>query len=255
MNCARLRQILDAYIDGELDRATAAELDRHLAACPACAALREGRLELGRTIRAQAPRFVAPEGLRRSVREGLERAATRPSRGRPSWTQVGALAAVAAAAGLAVGLWFGQPPRHDVVLDQLVASHVASLAPGRKLTDLASEDRHALKPWFVGKTDFAPVVRDLTAEGFELIGARLDHIGDRQASAVVYRVRNHYVNLFAWRSERAPSEGIRIAPARGFGVATWSKDGLRFAAVSDVDRSDLERFARLVAEPLGGPGS
>ena len=247
MNCARLRQILDAYVDGELDRTTAADLDRHVAACPACSALRDGRFELGRTIRAQAPRFAAPETLRRAVREGLERAAVRPSRGRPSWGLAGALASAAAAAGLAVGVWLGQPPRNDFVLDQVVASHVASLAPGRKLIDVASADRHALKPWFVGKTDFAPVVRDLTAEGFELVGARLDHVGDRQASAVVYRVRNHYVNLFAWRADGAASEDLRVASARGFGVATWSEGGLRFAAVSDVDRTDLERFARLLS--------
>ena len=249
MNCSRLRQILDAYVDGELDRATAGEIDRHLAGCPTCAALREGRLELARTIRAQAPRFAVPDALRRAVREGVARAATRPSGGRPTWALAGALAAVAGAAGIAVGVWFGQPPRNDFVLDQLVASHVASLAPGRKLVDVASADRHALKPWFVGKTDFAPAVRDLTAGGFDLVGARLDHVGDRQASAVVYRVRNHYVNLFAWRSDQALSEDVRLAAARGFGVATWSEGGLRFAAVSDVDRTDLERFARLAAQP------
>lgn len=249
MNCARLRQILDAYVDGELDRSTTAEIDRHLDACPACAGLRDDRLALGRAIRAEVPRFVAPEALRIAVLEALGRAAIGPSRRHPSWGLAGALAAAAAAAGIAVGLWLGQPQRSDPVLDQLVASHVASLAPGHKLTDIASGDRHAVKPWFVGRTDFAPAVRELSAEGFELVGARLDHVGDRQAAAVVYRVRNHYVNLFAWRSDKAMGESLRVSAARGFGVATWSEGGVGFAAVSDVDRQDLERFARLVARP------
>ena len=112
-----------------------------------------------------------------------------------------------------------------------------------------TDDRHAIKPWFVGKTDFAPLVRDLRADGFELVGARLDHVGDRQAAVVVYRVRNHYVNLFCWRADRTTRDDVRMATARGFGVAMWSEGGLRFAAVSDVDTPDLERFARLLAAP------
>lgn len=249
MNCTRLRQLLDAHVDGELDHATAVELDRHLTGCAGCAALREARLDLGRAIRTQAPRFAAPEALRRAVSAGLERAAIRPAPRRPSWAFAGALAAAAAALAFVLGTWVAAPPaRDEPLLDQIVASHVASLAPGRKLVDIASADRHALKPWFVGKTDFAPAVRDLAAEGFELVGARLDHVGDRQAAAVVYRVRNHYVNLFAWRADRTAGEALRVTAGRGFGIATWSEGGLRFAAVSDVDRNDLERFARLVGE-------
>jgi anti-sigma factor RsiW len=249
VNCAHLQQVLDAYVDRELDPATAGEIDRHLAGCAACASLHEDRVALGRAIRAEVPRSAAPETLRRSVRDALARARAPSSHLRLTWPQAGVLATAAAAAGLAAGLWLGQPPRDDGLPEQVVASHVASLAPGRQLTDVPAGDHHAIKPWFVGKTDFAPVVRDLAPEGFELVGARLDHVGDRQAAAVVYRVRNHYVNLFAWRADRVTRVEVRMATARGFGVASWNAGGLRFAAVSDIDPRDLERFARLVAQP------
>lgn len=248
MNCARLRQVLDARLDAELDAATAEEADRHLAACSACAALRDERLALRAAIRAEVPRHAAPASVHRAVRGALAAEGRRRARG-PSWWHASAFAAAAAVAGLAAGLWLAQPPRDHAIPEQVVATHVASLAPGRALTDLASDDRHAIKPWFVGKVDFAPMVRDLRAEGFALVGARLDHVGDRQASAVLYRVRNHYVSLFAWRTDPAAREPVRLATARGFGVATWSDGGLRFAAVSDVDLRDLERFARLAAAP------
>jgi anti-sigma factor RsiW len=139
-----------------------------------------------------------------------------------------------------------------VLLDDVVTSHVASLSSGSKLVEVASSDRHTVKPWFAGKTAFAPLVRDLSKDGFALVGGRLDHVGDRQTAAVVYRIRNHYVNLFMWRMLSGPSdegESVRVIEARGFPLATWSVAGVRYAAISDVQRSDLERFARLASEP------
>ena len=75
--------------------------------------------------------------------------------------------------------------------------------------------------------------------------ARLDHVADRQAAAVVYRVRNHVINLFVWRA-RAGDERFAVSAARGFNLATWSEAGLGYAAVSDVEARDIERFAQLV---------
>ena len=127
--------------------------------------------------------------------------------------------------------------------EQAVASHVASLAPPRRLVDVESSDRHVVKPWLSGKIDFAPPVLDLEPYGFTLLGARLDHVGNRQAAAVVYRIRNHDINLFVWRAAR---EGMRteteLTAVRGFGVASWTHNGLMFVAVSDVDRRDLQKF-------------
>jgi anti-sigma factor RsiW len=126
-----------------------------------------------------------------------------------------------------------------------------AVAEGRaeRLVQVAASDRHVVKPWFQGSVDFAPPVRDLSAEGFALLGARLDRIGDQQAAVVVYRIRNHPIDLFVWRANGDAAAPVQPAVERGFSVATWAQQGLRFAAVSDVDARDLERFARAVQSP------
>ncbi|HKA43008.1 MAG TPA: zf-HC2 domain-containing protein [Burkholderiales bacterium] len=249
MNCARLRQVLDAHLDGELDHATGEEIERHAGSCAACAAFRAERNALRERVRAQAPYYRAPAALKRSVGQSLaaasEPAAVKP---RPTWLQAALLAAVAALISATAGYWIGRPLPDGSLSEQVVASHVASLAGAGRLTEVGSTDRHAVKPWFQGKVDFTPVVRDLSGEGYILLGARLDHVADRQATAVVYRVRNHIINLFAWRAVQPGDEPTALARARGFNIAAWSEGGLRFAAVSDVDAPDLARFAELVRQ-------
>ena len=252
MSCARTRQILDAYIDGELDPATVAEIDVHFVSCAACAGLREERRALGAQIRADVPYYRVPERVRLAVGRELRPAKKVRPRRDSAWSFMGALAAAGATAGLLAGIWLGRAPADDLLLDEVVATHVASLTPGGKLVDVGSSDRHTVKPWFAGRTEFAPLVRDFSKDGFELVGGRLDQVGDRPAAAVVYRIRNHYVNLFMWRAPSGPSgegEAMRVTQARGFPLATWSAAGIRYAAISDVQGSDLERFARLASEP------
>jgi anti-sigma factor RsiW len=130
-----------------------------------------------------------------------------------------------------------------------VASHVAALAPTRQLIQVASSDRHTVKPWFQGKVDFAPPVKDLSSDGFALIGGRLDQVADKPAAAVVYQVRKHVINLFIWRAADHTPDAMATTSVRGFSVTTWAAGGLRFAAVSDVDRRDLTRFAQLIGTP------
>lgn len=250
MNCARLAQVIDAYLDGELDRATGDEIGQHLKQCPACTARRSERDILRRRIREEAPYFAAPAALKLAVRRSIVgQAAPAGVRTRPSWLQAGALAVVTALVSAIAGYWFAVQLTDSPLREQVVASHVASLGEARRLTDVTSVDRHVVKPWFQGKVDFAPVVRDLSEEGFALLGARLDHVGDRQAVAIVYRVRSHLVNLFVWRAAGNEPEALAVTNVRGFGVATWADGGLRFGAVSDVDARELERFARLVQAP------
>ena len=254
MNCARVRQMLDAFVDHELDSATNDEIEAHLRGCRECASARAERVGMLERLRVEAPYYAAPPALRTAVDRALDQADRSPPRmpARPTWLQTGLLAAGGAVAGLLFGLFLNHWSLSDATPDQAVASHVASLAPPRRLIDIASTDRHVVKPWLSGKIDFAPPVLDLDPHGFALLGARLDHIGDHQAAAVVYRIRNHDINLFVWRAAR---EGTRtettLSTVRGFGVASWTQDGLRFAAVSDVDQRDLLRFANLLRQEPG----
>jgi anti-sigma factor RsiW len=157
------------------------------------------------------------------------------------------MAAVLATLSALAGYWLGSPLPESSLREHLVASHIASLGPSHRLIEVASSDRHTVKPWFQGKVDFAPTVRDLSGEGYVLLGGRLDHVAEDQAAAIVYRVRGHVINLFVWRAAGAAAEPLALSTARGFSLATWTDSGLRFAAVSDTDAQEIERFARLVS--------
>ena len=251
MNCARLRQVLDAHIDGELDPATTGEIAAHLAECPACSALQEERIALQQALRAHAPRYTSPATLAPALRRAImqcESALTSRVSGL-SWFHAAAFATVAALAGLIGGYWLAQPRPDYPLRDPAVASHVAALTPKRQLIEVASSDRHTVKPWFQGRIDFAPPVKDLAGEGFVLLGARLDQVADKPAAAVVYQIRKHVINLFVWRATDPAPDAIATSSVRGFSVTTWSASGLRFAAVSDVEARELTRFAQLVGSP------
>ncbi len=247
MNCSRTQQMLDAWIDRELDEQTADALTAHVASCPACATLRSDRENARAVIRELIPRYAAPPGLRQEVLRNLRRA-TEPTGRVISLRRAWAMAMAGAAAGAFAMFLLVQLPLHDRTPEQAVASHVAALASG-SMVQVESGDRHTIKPWFQGKVDFAPPVRDLTSHGFVLLGARLDSIGSRQAAAVVYRIRNHPIDLYVWPGDIREPTPLQMTLHRGFGIAHWSGDGLHFAAVSDVDPRDLERFARLFHSP------
>jgi len=251
LNCTRLQQVLDAHIDGELDATTNRDIAGHLSECSACAALRDERITLRHTLRTHAPYFKAPPALAPALRRAMAQsvAVAKPRSAGLSWFHAAAFATVAALAGLLGGYWLAQPLADYPLREPAVASHVAALAPTHELIQVASSDQHTVKPWFQGKLDFAPPVKDLSGDGFTLLGARLDHVADKPAAAVVYRIRKHVINLFVWRaSERAP-DALATSSVRGFSVATWAADGLRFAAVSDVEARDLARFAQRVSSP------
>jgi anti-sigma factor RsiW len=130
--------------------------------------------------------------------------------------------------------------------DELVASHVRSLL-ATHLTDVATSDRHVVKPWFNGKVDFAPPVIELADQGFPLAGGRLDYIHGRVVAAVVYRRRQHVINLFVWPADI--NRPTPFAPGRrdGYSLARWTQDGLQFWAVSDIEPAQLQEFRALFA--------
>ena len=175
-------------------------------------------------------------------------AATRSRRVFPSWRSLG-LGAVGAALAFLLGVWVGAPSLLGDTREPVIARHIASLGNPQNLVQVSSSDRHTVKPWFVGRIDFAPPVRELQSAGFELVGGRLDRFNGRSAAALVYRIREHHIYLFVWRVEALGSEPMRASTLHGYSVATWAAEGLGFAAVSDVDAQDLQHFAELVRNP------
>ena len=260
MICSGIKQRLDAWLDGELDPATSAEIEAHIAACPDCLAIRDERNHVRETVRLGAPRYAASAALKQAVMQSSRHAAatthintakSRLKSGGPSWWQTLGLVAVTAACSALVTLTVlrsgngdgGTELRHE----QIVARHVIALARTSPV-DVASSDQHVVKPWFQGKIDFAPAVRNLDAEGFVLRGARLDNLDGQQAVAVVYQIRQHPISLYVWRSKNDRDVPSHLDTARGFGVVTWQGGGLAYAAISDVEPQELERFAQNIQQ-------
>jgi anti-sigma factor RsiW len=248
MNCIETRQVIDAYVDEALDASTRLDLTEHLAACTDCARLHAERNALSQRLRAVLPRYLAPAKLRRRL-ERIDSDAPRVAAARvraPSWPQtIGAMVIVAVVC-IAIGYELGRPSNVDSFADLIVANHVASLAQNGVLTDIASSDRHTVKPWLQGKIDFAPTVIDLSARGYALVGARLGTLRSQQAVAIVYKIRNHYINVYAWRAPNSAAPEPVVTQARGFGLVTWSNGGLSYAAISDIDARELREFTMLL---------
>jgi anti-sigma factor RsiW len=241
MTCAEATRLIGPWLDDELDVRSVVDIETHVARCAACDRERSELLALRQTARAGLPHPAPPRGL--VVRLlGLVRLAA-VSRPRPARRWVREAALMLAAAGVAVAVT-SSIPRGAVPSDDAVDAHLRSLQPGH-LTDVASSDQHTVKPWFQGRVDFAVPARDFTAQGFELVGGRLDVVGGRPVAALVYRRRQHLLNLFVWT--RAPADPApRSGSSRGYRVSRWTHDGLEYALVADVPAAEADQLAALL---------
>src|SRR5258708_8676701 len=136
---------------------------------------------------------------------------------------------------------------NDRIGQEVVASHVRSLLAD-PLTDVASSDRHTVKPWFAGKLDFAPTVVDLSADGFPLIGGRLDYLEHRPVAALVYSRRKHAINLFIWPAERDSGGALETASAQGYQIAHLNEAGTAYLTITDLNSSELRQFLQLIRD-------
>lgn len=243
MDCNASQGLVHRAIDGELAKNIDAELSSHVAGCSACRDIYNRQRTLKDALRSQATRHTAPTALSERIGASLDKetARTRDSPW-PNWRAY-ALAASFAVAVVTSSLttWYASSPSQDaVVRHEVISSHIRSLMEGH-LTDVASSDRHAVKPWFNGRVDVSPPVKDLAAEGFPLVGGRLDYIGGRPVAALVYKRRQHVINAFIW-PDPAPSEGTIATSARGFNIRSWTQNGMAVWLVSDLNTAELATF-------------
>jgi anti-sigma factor RsiW len=266
MTCDEIRAMIGPWLDGELEPADARAVELHVTTCEACAREMADLRALSGAIRDEMPPLAAPDALRTRITEtvgvldagGLpvSQAAggvdtfvigRRPPRMVPQWLAAAAFFVVVGAAAWMLGVAYGRAPRTGAELamrDAVVASHVRSLEASH-LIDVASSDRHTVKPWFDGKLDFSPPVPDLTAQGFPLIGGRLDYLDNRPVAALVYGRAKHDINLFIWPAPAESSPDATPSTVRGYHVRHWVRDGMTFWAVSDVAEPDLATFVSL----------
>ena len=240
MNCDEASLLLHALIDGELDAGHARAVEMHIADCPACAAALRDFRSMRAQLSERPPGYAAPVGLRARIERALPAPPARASRR----AVLGGFAAGATISALAASGLFILVLRKDDqqrILNEAVSAHLRSLQ-GDHLTDVLSSDQHTVKPWFNGRLDVAPPVIDLTAQGFTLLGGRLDYIDAKPVAAIVYRRRVHVINLFVAPEPGSARRNVMIANLHGFNVRRWSEHGFSLWAVSDINADELMEF-------------
>jgi anti-sigma factor RsiW len=243
--CADQEVLLGGLIDGELDAANTALVEAHVARCEGCREELERMLAVRNLLHSEGVRHSAPESLTNRIAGMRELSPKAANENRiPSWLAPGVAGALAASLAM---VSFVTPATTAAVDQELVSSHVRSLQPGH-LTDVQTNNQHIVKPWFNGRIDFAPPVPELADQGFPLIGGRLDSIDGKTVPAIVYKRRLHTVNLFVWP---AKDSSERALVEDGFAIREWSRNGLRFAAISDIPPSELQQFETLFVQRSG----
>jgi len=255
MSCQEMHELLDGYVDRELDVVTTLQLERHLKECASCRALCNRYEEFTQGIQAHVPRFDAPAGLEVKIRTKLglgtgsaAKAASSAFADWRRWAIAASLIGVLVLTGTLLML-LKRRAGPEILAEQVVSSHIRSLMANH-LSDVVSTDQHTVKPWFSGKLDFAPVVKDLAPEGFPLTGGRLDYLDDRSVAALVYKRRQHTINLFIWPSPNSDL-GRQALTIKGFNIVHWTQGHMTYWAISDLNGTELGEFARdLQRNPL-----
>jgi anti-sigma factor RsiW len=252
MNCDDVQPLLPAYFDGELDLVRHVQIEAHLAECNGCAEQEKQLRSLRSALSSPSLYYRAPAALR--TRLDLP-ASPVPRSHRRSLVQrallaAGSLLLIGISATFGVLLSRTGTTAEDRLTEWVVAGHVRSLQVDH-LTDVASSDRHTVKPWFRGKIDFAPAVLDLAPMGYALTGGRLDYLVDRPVAALVYHRRLHAINLFLWPAGNEEEKAVRGLTRQGFHLRRWQQSGIICWAISDLNDEELDEFVRLVQAHVG----
>jgi len=236
MTCDQILPLLGPYVDRELSPTEELAMRHHLEGCPACRAELGSLTALRSTVMAQ-PRFEMPESLRGRIDKALP--TERVPWKLPYWAGSFALGALCATV-----LWFIVGPRatpRGGVQAEIVASHVRSLMPGH-LLDVVTSNRHVVKPWFAGKVGVAPSPWDLSAQGYKILGGRLDYIEGKPTAVLVYGRGQHVINLFVLAKDQA--SGLKDEDLEGFHLLTWPDSDLQYVAIGDTDLDVLQAFEK-----------
>jgi anti-sigma factor RsiW len=247
MRCTSSEHLLELHLDGELSPRESAEIQEHIENCSSCGGLYQHLEQLQSDIRKQVTRQTAPAHLQRSIRAALRKAAAgEPQAKRMHWNWMAVAASVLLFASMAwnVASLRSHSSARDLLAQEVLSSHLRSLM-GTHLLDVPSSDQHTVKPWFNGKLNFSPDVKDFGSQGFPLVGGRIEYLDDRPVAALIYKRRQHFINLFMWPASSSSSSGYSEMKRSGYNLLSWTQDGMTCWLVSDLQTSELERFAQL----------
>jgi anti-sigma factor RsiW len=207
---------------------------------------------LSELIKSQATYYEAPQSLRRNI--GIALAAANQAHAAPwykawfswqQWTGMGVAFACGVLLSVTTIQYFGDQGHQELIATQVINGHVRSLMAAH-LSDVTSSDQHTVKPWFIGKLDYAPPITDLSVDDYPLVGGRLDYMDERPVAALVYRHHQHTINVFVWPARSLASQNLGTLTKKGFNAAVWQSDGMQYWAVSDLNTVDLNKFAELM---------
>jgi anti-sigma factor RsiW len=234
--------LVHAYLDGELDAANALGIAQRMSAEPALAAEGERVSALKRLLRERLPRESAPPALHARIEASI--GGVRSQRAQPSWRALAAsIALTAVVASSSTWIIFGPQPENTVA-ESLVSDHIRSLMASEP-TDVASSDRHTVKPWFNGRIPESPRVVDLAKVDFPLVGGRLDVISQTPVPTLVYRHDKHLISLTEMPAEMHLDLARTPRTINGYNVVHWTENGVSYWAISDLAATKLEAFAHL----------
>jgi len=247
MTCEETQNLLNAYVDDELEWSSKQAIQSHLDACAACARAFAALRSLVSIIDRRATRFKAPQHLRSAVLAGIQQANPEMSYSVNArrWVAVAASVAMLAALSWFAGTRMANPSGDTHLIADVVSSHVRSMMADH-LTDVVSSDTHNVKPWFTNRLDYSPPIKDLSAQGFPLIGGRMDYLENRPVAALVYQHNQHLINLFVWPASESTTE-LRMA-LRGYNLMHWQQAGMTYWLISDLNPEELSECGRLLSE-------
>lgn len=244
MDCTLDRHLLEGYLDGELGFERTLEVEAHLASCRACHSEVESWKDVRGALRRSDLYHRAPSSLEEQIRKMVPQEKRKErSSWFHQWIWAGGGAAFATAA-LLIAFMISRPAAPSLG-QEVVTSHIRSLMANH-LMDVISTDQHTVKPWFDGKLDFAPPVRDLAKQGYPLVGGRMDYLENRTVAVLVYRRALHPINLYVWPAADNRELPVQQQTIQGYNVLGWKKNGFQFRAVSDLNTDELHDFVRLV---------
>jgi anti-sigma factor RsiW len=264
MLCRDSKKILGAYVDNEIDVTQSAALEEHLAVCADCQAFMDDQRAVKNLLQQGNFRFSVPSGFYEQIRKSLEPPAKKLrfwTDARYRWWQVTASVATAATLVLAVTLGMilhrqSAPGSNTAqngagagevatIQNEVVDNHIRSLLADH-LADVASTDQHTVKPWFNGKLSFSPKVADFSDKGFPLIGGRLDYMEGQRVAALIYKHRQHVINMFT--CPHSNPVALVASEQRGFHIIHWGDSGMEYWVISDVNAAELQQFAELLRQ-------
>ncbi|WP_010685719.1 anti-sigma factor family protein [Methylobacterium mesophilicum] len=259
--------LLGAYLDGELSPGEVLAMERRLAAEPGLRAAAERLRGLSAGLRETLARPPSPASLRGRVIAEVGFSDPPPGRNlwhRPwrgfwmgswmgSWPALAATLLLGLAGGATLGGGAFRLDRPDAVATgaAVLAGHLRGLAAPQPF-DIASSDRHVVKPWFNGRTTVAPDAPDLADQGFPLVGGRIDIVGGAPVPTLVYRKDRHVISVTVVPATDGPGPGQERRD--GSTIERWRLGDLTYWAVSDLNLRDLRAFVDLFRSRTGRPG-